>query len=151
MVSYKKTRGLKCDRVVSLLDIYPTLVDLCGLPEAEKLEGKSLAPLIQNPKMEWDRAVLSTWYYKNHSVRSENWRYIQYRDGTEELYDHRKDPGEHLNLAGDPTYTEIIADHKKWIPETNALPAGTTEWNGDKLDRRIEGWAVADSIPVWLR
>ena len=147
----QKTSGLECNRITSLLDIYPTLVDLCGLPEAKKLEGRSLAPLIQNPDMEWDQAVLSTWYYKNHSVRSENWRYIQYRDGTEELYDHRKDPGEHMNLVGDPEYAEIIAKHKKWIPETDALPAGTSEWKGDKLDSRIESWAVADSIPVWLR
>lgn len=150
-VPQQKTRGLTSSRTVSLLDIYPTLVDLCGLPATDKLDGNSLVPLIHNPDLEWDKPVLSTWYYKNHSVRSENWRYIQYRNGAEELYDHRKDPGEHMNLAGDPEYAEIIAKHKKWIPETDALPAGTSEWNGDKLDSRIESWAVADSIPVWLR
>ena len=143
--------GLECDRVVSLLDIYPTLVDLCSLPEADKLEGNSLIPLIKNPQLEWDKPVLSTWYYKNHSVRSADWRYIRYRDGTEELYDHRNDPGEHINLAGEPEYADIIAKHRKQLPETDALPAGSSEWNGDNLDRRIEGWVVADSIPVWLR
>jgi iduronate 2-sulfatase len=147
----QKTRGLTSSRVVSLLDIYPTLADLCGLPSNDKLDGNSLVPLIQNPDLEWEKPVLSTWYYKNHSVRSENWRYILYRDGSEELYDHRVDPGEHRNLAADREYAEIIIEHKKWLPESDALPAGSSEWNGDKLDRRIERWAVADSIPDWLR
>ena len=147
----QKTRGLTSKRVVSLLDIYPTLVDLCDLPANSKLDGNSLVPLIHNPDLEWEKPVLSSWYYKNHSVRSENWRYIQYRDGSEELYDHLEDPGEHRNLASDPEYAEIIIEHKKWLPESDALPAGTSEWKGDKLDRRIEGWAVADSIPDWLR
>ena len=150
-VPKQKSRGLTSSRTVSLLDIYPTLVDLCGLPETDKLDGNSLVPLIHNPDLEWDKPVLSTWYYKNHSVRSENWRYIRYRDGGEELYDHLEDPGEHRNLAGDPAYAEIIAAHSKWLPGTDVLPAGTSQWNGDKLDRRIESWAVADSVPVWLR
>jgi iduronate 2-sulfatase len=150
-VPEQKSGGLECDRVVSLLDIYPTLVDLCGLPQAEMLEGQSLAPLIRNPDLDWRKPVLSTWYYKNHSVRSENWRYIRYRDGSEELYDHRKDPGEHINLAGDPEYASVIAEHKQWLPEDDALPAGSDLWEGDKLDRRIQEWTVNDSIPVWLR
>jgi iduronate 2-sulfatase len=150
-VPRQKSRGLTSSRTVSLLDIYPTLVDLCGLPETDKLDGNSLVPLIHNPDLEWDKPVLSTWYYKNHSVRSENWRYTRYRDGSEELYDHLEDPGEHRNLAGDPAYAEIIAAHKKWLPGTDVLPAGISQWNGDKLDRRIESWAVADSVPVWLR
>ncbi|MCK5281732.1 MAG: sulfatase, partial [Cyclobacteriaceae bacterium] len=89
----QKAKGLTSKRVVSLLDIYPTLVELCDLPEANKLQGESLVPLINNPEMEQERFVLSTWYYKNHAVRSENWRYIHYRDGSEELYNHQTDPG----------------------------------------------------------
>jgi iduronate 2-sulfatase len=146
-----QTKGVQSNRVVSLLDIYPTLVDLCDLPKAEKLDGHSLVPLLHSPDMEWEKAVLSTWYYKNHAVRSENFRYIHYRDGSEELYDHRNDPGEHFNLAEDPQYAEIIAKHKKWLPKTNALPAGTAEWRGDKLDRRIKDWTANDSIPNWLK
>lgn len=147
----QKTKGLKSKRTVSLLDIYPTLVDLCNLPEDKKLEGTSLVPLLKNPDLETNRYVLSTWYYKNHAVRSENWRYILYRDGSEELYNHQNDPGEHINLAGDPQYAGIIADHKKWLPKKDALPVGTTKWTGDKLDRRIKEWAANDSIPEWLR
>jgi len=147
----QKTQGLKTKEAVSLLDIYPTLVDLCNLPEAAKLEGNSLAPLIQDPAMEWNKPVLNSWYYGNYAIRSNNWRYIQYRDGSEELYNHQNDPGEHINLADDSQYAEIIAEHKKWLPETDALPAGTTEWKGDKLDNRIKEWAKSDSIPTWLR
>jgi len=147
----QKTKGQTCRRTVSLLDIYPTLVDLCGLPNPKKLQGKSLVPLLRNPELEWKKPVLSTWYYKNHAVRSENWRYIRYRDGSEELYDHRKDPGEHINLAGNPQYADIIEAHKKWLPEKDALPAGSSEWKGDKLDERIDHWTSTDSIPDWLR
>jgi iduronate 2-sulfatase len=140
-----------CTSVVSLLDLYPTLVDLCNLPANNKLEGKSLVPLIDNPNQDWNKPVLTTWYYKNHSVRSDNWRYIQYRDGGEELYDEVNDPGEHVNLANDPKYADIIEMHKKYLPTHNAIPAGKTEWTGDNLDRRIERWIKNDSIPMWLR
>lgn len=144
-------KGETCDKAVSLLDIYPTLMDLCKLPKNKKLEGLSLTPLLENPEMDWDKPVLCTWYYKNHAIRSNNWRYIKYRDGGEELYDHRTDPGEHKNLAGNPEYASVIAKLQKSLPKTDALPAGKTEWQPDKLDRRIETWMKNDSIPVWLR
>lgn len=143
--------GVECNRTVSLLDIYPTLVELCGLPENKKLEGHSLVSLINNPEKEWSKPVLSTWYYMNHAVRSEKWRYICYRDGSEELYNREKDPNEHINLAGDPRYKQVIEEHRKWLPVRNALPAGSKSWKGDKLDVRIREWVSKDSIPVWLR
>lgn len=143
--------GLKSKEAVSLLDIYPTLVELCNLPQAPKLEGNSIVPLIEKPDASWDKPVLSSWYYKNHSVRSNDWHYIKYRDGGEELYNHKTDPGEHVNLAKDPAYADIITEHQKWLPKTDALPAGTSEWKGDKLDRRIEFWVKNDSIPEWLQ
>ncbi|MCF8380410.1 MAG: sulfatase [Bacteroidales bacterium] len=146
-----KNTGKQSKEAVSLLDIYPTLVELCNLPEDTKLEGNSIVPLIKKPQSSWDKPVLSSWYYKNHSVRSNDFRYILYRDGSEELYDHQNDPGEHINLAGDPNYADVIEDLKKSLPATDALPAGSDEWKGDNLDRRIEGWRANDSIPVWLR
>lgn len=145
------SQGKTSSQVVSLLDIYPTLVDLCNLPEADRLEGQSLRPLLEEPGLELERPVLSTWYYRNHAIRSNNWRYIRYRDGGEELYNMIDDPGEHLNLAGDPAYADVIAEHRKWLPERDALPAASTEWKGDKLDRQIIEWTENDSVPVWLR
>ncbi|MEL7119254.1 MAG: sulfatase [Bacteroidota bacterium] len=150
-VPTQKNKGKRSSQVVSLLDIYPTLLELCNLPPVEPLQGKSLVPLINDPTTTWERPVLSTWYYKNHSVRSNKWRYIQYRDGGEELYNHQTDPGEHRNLAGDPQYADVIAEHKKWLPVYDALPAGKTAWKADKLDRRIMEWEKNDSIPHWLR
>jgi arylsulfatase A-like enzyme len=142
--------GRQSKRVVSLLDVYPTLADLCGLPVPAKLEGQSLLPLLEDPNRLWTRPVLSTWYYRNHAVRSEDWRYIRYRDGSEELYNHRQDPGEHVNLADDSAYAEVIADHQKWLPKTDALPVGTTAWKPDRLDRCVEAWHANDSVPEWL-
>ncbi|MDQ8190669.1 sulfatase-like hydrolase/transferase [Roseibacillus persicicus] len=141
----------KSPQVVSLLDIYPTLVELCDLPQAPKLDGKSLLPLLKDPSATRETPVLQSWYYGNYAVRSNDWRYIQYRDGSEELYDHRKDPGEHHNLAQDSRYANIIAEHQKWIPKNGALPAGSDSWKGDKLDRRIEEWKENDSLPDWLK
>ncbi|MGQ1945749.1 sulfatase [Geofilum sp. OHC36d9] len=142
--------GEECDEAVSLLDIYPTLVDLCSLPDDSVLEGNSIIPLIKNPQSSWDKPVLSTWYYKNHSVRSNKWRYIHYRDGGEELYNHQNDPGEHVNLAGDPEFEDVIKELRKYLPQHDALPAGSDKWAGDVLDRRIKHWMDNDSIPYWL-
>jgi iduronate 2-sulfatase len=143
--------GKRSNRVVSLLDIYPTLLDLCGLPPVEKLEGQSLVPLLKNPKRKWDKPVLNSWYYGNRAVRSERYRYIQYRDGSEEFYDHASDPGEFTNLAENPEYVDIIAKHRAWLPQEDALPAGMTEWMPDRLDRRVANWLENDSIPDWLK
>ena len=146
-----KNNGQKSAQVVSLLDLYPTMTDLCGLPLLPKLQGKSIKPLLGNPGKRDDNAILTTWYYKNHAIRSNDYRYIQYRDGGEELYNHKTDPGEHTNLANNPEYAQVIEAHKRWLPKYDAIPAGSTEWKGDKLDRRAAEWAANDSIPVWLR
>ncbi|MDP4646381.1 MAG: sulfatase [Akkermansiaceae bacterium] len=143
--------GERCTEAVSLLDIYPTLIELCGLPPAPKLDGQSLLPLLNDPAAKRKEPVLCSWYYGNYAVRSNDWRYIRYRDGSEELYDHSKDPGEHTNLADSPEYAEVIAAHKKWLPKKDVLPAGSTEWKGDKLDQRIKDWEANDSVPDWLK
>ena len=107
-------------RPVSLLDLYPTLVDLTGLPGRDELEGVSLRPLLENPGREWDRPAVMTFGRGNHAVRSERYRYIRYANGEEELYDHSSDPNEWDNLAGDPAHADVIADHARWLPKKNA-------------------------------
>jgi arylsulfatase A-like enzyme len=109
----------RCDRPVTLLDIYPTLIDVCGLAPKKQLEGVSLKPLLENPKQKWDRPALTTHGKNNHSVRSRRWRYIRYSDGTEELYDHDKDQLEWTNLAADPKYADVKKQLAKWMPSTN--------------------------------
>ena len=93
-------KGQVCDRVVSLLDLYPTLADLCGLPENKKNEGRSLKPLIEKPDRKWNHPSITTLFEFNHSVTTEEHRYIRYEDGSEEIYHRKEDPNEWTNLAG---------------------------------------------------
>jgi len=118
--------GSRCDKPVSLLDIYPTLVDLAGLPARKEVDGLSLVPLLKDPNAEWTRPALMTMGEGNHAVRNDRWRYIRYSDGMEELYDHEKDPWEFTNLAGKPEHAPVIAEMKKW------LPAKEVSWGGGK-------------------
>ncbi len=111
--------GGRCSRPVSLLDIYPTLIELCDLMPKPEMEGTSLVPLLRNPKAKSKRAVVTTWLQNNHAVRSERWRYIRYKDGSEELYDHKNDPDEFVNLAGLKKYDSVKKELAAWIPKVN--------------------------------
>ena len=115
--------GGRSPRTVSFIDIYPTLADLCGLPAIDALEGLSLRPLLQNPNSPWDRPAVTTHGRNNHSVRSERWRYIRYRDGTEELYDEDKDPMEWENLASRRELEDVKLELARWLPKVNAEDA----------------------------
>ena len=106
-----------------LLDIYPTLSELIGVTKPDHLEGLSLMPQLKDAKAKRERPAITTHNHDNHGVRSENWRYIQYADGSEELYDMEKDPNEWVNLIGKPGYAKVIAEHKKWIPKVSRKPA----------------------------
>jgi arylsulfatase A-like enzyme len=83
----------------SLLDIYPTLVDLCELPPRNDFAGVSLKPMLVNPAVKLSRPIITTYDYGSYSIRYENWHYIRYIDDSEELYDLDKDPEEWTNLA----------------------------------------------------
>lgn len=107
--------GGKCSRPVGMIDLYPTLCELAGRKPPPGLEGHSLAPLLSNPTDKWPHPVLTTFKPGDHSVRSEDWRYIRYADGKEELYDHRVDPNEWKNLAPDPKFADILREHAKWL------------------------------------
>lgn len=109
----------RCSRPVTMLDIYPTLIDLCELTPNKKLEGKSLLPLLKDPNAKWDRPALTTHGRNNHSIRTERFRYIRYSDGTEELYDRNSDEMEWTNLAKDPKHAETKKQLEKWLPKTN--------------------------------
>ena len=111
--------GQRCDHPVSMLDIYPTLIELCGLANRSELEGRSLVPLLNDPEAQWDRPALTTHGKDNHSLRTRRWRYIRYSDGTEELYDHREDEMEWRNLAKDPRYASVKRQLTAWLPKKN--------------------------------
>lgn len=113
-------KGARCQRIVSHQDIYPTLVDLCGLPPREEIDGRSLVPLLRDPKVRWDYPAISSYDFSEFSVRTEEWRYTVYIDGSEELYDHTKDPEEWTNLANDPKYDEIKKELAQHVPQNPA-------------------------------
>jgi arylsulfatase A-like enzyme len=124
--------GALCERPVSLLDLYPTLIELCRLPGRNELEGSSLVPLLKDPKAVWNRPVVTTYGRHNHSIRTQRWRYIRYEDGTEELYDHEHDDLEWTNLASDPHFRDVKQELARFLPKVNAPPPGSGQTPGDE-------------------
>lgn len=115
-----------CDALVEFVDIYPTLLDCCGLPPRADLEGLSLAPLLQQPELPWKTAAFSQfprpWTYNGepevmgYSMRTERYRYTEWQDFRtgdmleRELYDHAEGYAEIDNIAGDPSYAQTLND-----------------------------------------
>ena len=114
------TAGTICDRPVDMTNVYPTLVSLCSLPEKEGLDGHDMTPLLKDPSSVWSYPAITQIQVGNSAVRSQDWRYIRYKDGSEELYDRKNDPNEWQNLAGDARYAEILEAHRKIAPATFA-------------------------------
>jgi arylsulfatase A-like enzyme len=111
--------GEICRRPVGLIDLFPTLLDLCGLPPEPGLDGSSLVPQLRDPAAP-TRPVLTTFGAGNHAVRDDHWRLIHYADGSEELYDHRQDPHEWNNLAADRHYAPVRDRLAKVMPSPKA-------------------------------
>ena len=113
--------GQPCKEPASLIDLYPTLVELCNLPKAKHLEGVSLVPQLRDPAKARRQPAITSSYFGNHSIRSRDWRLIVYENGAKELYDHRNDPDEFRNLANDPAHKATVDELTKWLPK-NAAP-----------------------------
>jgi arylsulfatase A-like enzyme len=108
-----KTNAL-CHEPVSLLDIYPTLVEMAGLPETE-VDGVSLVPLLNNPALDNHRVVTTYVGEDVYALSSKKWRLIHYGDGSEELYNIREDPLEFINLIDNTDYRSVVTELKKHI------------------------------------
>lgn len=113
------TAGGVCRRPVDFMSIYPTLCDLACIAIPKHVEGPSLRALLADPASAWQRPALTTFHRDNHSLRSEQWRYIRYADGGEELYDHDADDYEWTNLAADPKSAWVKAKLAEWLPKVN--------------------------------
>lgn len=109
--------GTTCSAPVDYTNIYPTLCQLTGLPVPEHVKGASLTPLLKDPAAKWDGVAVCTHGKGNHAVRDARWRYIRYADGSEELYDHEKDPYEWTNLAGEVGMSDIKAQLGAVLPK----------------------------------
>ena len=109
--------GSRSATPVSLMDLYPTLTQLAGLPTPDHVEGMSLVPLLEDPGATLERAaVVTTYGYRNHAVSGDRYRYIAYSDGSEELYDLQTDPDEWTNRADDPALAAVKAELAQWLP-----------------------------------
>lgn len=110
--------GARVGKPVGLIDIYPTLCGMTGVAAPAGLEGHDLSPLLADPNAEWEHPAFTTFRTGDLAVRSKHWRYIRHVDGREELYDHRVDPNEWQNLAGEETavgaQARLIELSRKW-------------------------------------
>ncbi len=123
-----KGNGKSCSRLVELVDIYPTLVDLCGLPKVEGLEGYSLRPLLEDPEAQWKPAAYTQVLregFMGRSVRTARWRYTEWDEGRHgiELYDHEADPREQFNLAGDAKWADVQTELRRLLRQGSSPPA----------------------------
>ena len=112
-------RGKRCDTPVSLLDLYPTLVEICGLAAREDLSGKSLMPWIRNPERQTRRSVMTFFDPGNVAISDRHWRYIRYANGEEELYHLPSDPQEWTNLAANTKHIEVIRKFRTQFEQLN--------------------------------
>lgn len=108
--------GRRCDRPVNLIDVYPTLIELCGLESPpHQLDGGSLLPLLKAPDSAWKRNSVTMFGPGNGSLRTTRWRFICYANGAEELYDLKNDPHEWVNLAGQARYQDLLENLRSHI------------------------------------
>ena len=123
--------GGVCDRPVSLVDLFGTLTDLCGLPPKADIASRSLAPLLRDPQAAWPHAALTHLNDPaNYAISTQRWRYIHYLGGEEELYDIETDPHEWTNLAARPAHAAKLAEMRALAPTTIAplaLPPAAAE------------------------
>ena len=124
-----KTAGQRTQALVELVDLYPTLAQLCDLPLLKHLEGTSFAPLLENPDQPWKKAAFSQYLrtgkppHTGRSLRTDRWRYTEWHDlkgkptGVE-LYDELNDPQETMNLANDPTHAATVKQLAKHLLES---------------------------------
>ncbi len=118
------TAGKNCAAPVSLLDIYPTLIELCRLNQTvpQPLFGHSLAPLLSTPDADWPYVAVTSHDVDNAAISDRRYRYIRYADGSEELYDHHSDPREYVNLAAKIESRPVIQRLSQSLPKSWASP-----------------------------
>lgn len=133
--------GRRCERPVGLIDVYPTLLELCGLPANSDNEGHSLAPLLADVRRPWDHATITAYGPVNFAVRSERYHYIRYEDGSEELYDMQADPNEWTNLAARPDMARVLQEHRQRVPHNPAPLARKSKYDFNAYFRaRQDAW-----------
>lgn len=113
--------GARTKRCISLQDIYPTLLELCGIKKPAYVDGKSIVPLLKDPQADWESTAISYVDNQYASLRTERFRYTRYKDGQIELYDHAKDLHEWKNEADNPEYANIIKALEARLPAIHEM------------------------------
>lgn len=131
-----------CEEPVELLDIYPTLIDLCGLDQVAGLEGHSLTPQLQDPQKSRPWPAMTTHNQGNHAVRTKRHRYIRYADGSEELYDLTRDKHEWNDLTGTVAGRAIKQELSRWLPKVDVAAAPSSK-------HRVLTYDKANGIATW--
>ncbi len=135
-----RKKGVKNNEAVELLDLFPTLVDLAGLPKKSNLDGQSLLPLLNNGEAKRTLPAICTHGPGNHAIITEQWRFIQYADGSQELYNTKTDLNEWYNLAKEKGYQPIIEALSEYLPKKEADPA---------LGNKVRLVELIDGVPHW--
>lgn len=120
-----KGNGRRSDSLVELLDVYPTLCDLCGIPAPSHLQGRSLRPLLDDPAAILHDAAFSqarrgpNAEHWGRTIRTARWRCTEWDEGRNgiELYDHDADPHEYVNLAADPRHSATLVELRRRLTE----------------------------------
>ena len=145
-------KDARCERPTELLDIYPTLAELCDLKSVpNELEGLSLVPLLKDARAPRNHPAVTSHGPGNDTVRTETHRYIRYADGSEELYDMKADPNEYTNIAGLAKYTKLKKSLSAYLPKNPAKPApgskprlvelkedGFVYWENERIEKNAE-------------
>ena len=152
VIALPDSPGGRCDLPASLVDLFPTLNDLCRLEHVDGLDGHSLQPLLEKPATpwpEWNRPAIIEFRKGNVAVRTERYRYVQYQDGGEELYDHNVDASEWHNLARRADMRQIVTElaalaTKQWADPASTKKAFTFDphnyrWIEKRTGRVIDG------------
>jgi arylsulfatase A-like enzyme len=119
--------GSVCDQPVSLIDVFPSLADLAGLPVPDYVDGNSVKPQLQDPTAQRS-SVICSYGDGNTAIRSKRWRYIRYEDGSEELYDHHVDANEWTNQATNPEFKKVKETLAELIPEDQHPGLKVQDW-----------------------
>jgi choline-sulfatase len=126
--------GGKCERFVSLQDVYRTLAELCDLKAPDNVEGRSLVPLLKQPDAAWQSTAITAYGKRYITIRDERFRYIRYRDGEEEFYDCSRDPHEWVNQIKNTEYASAIANLRSQVPPQGTMAPELRRKRGGNRD-----------------
>lgn len=141
----------RCNGLVNLIDLYPTLIELCNLPANPKNDGRSFAELLSNPDMQWNFPTLTTNSFNEHRIYDGRYSYIYHESrGIEQLYDHQNDSMEWTNLAGKTEYAEIKQRMIELLPESNEPEAPRNTNLPPPADTTSKVWVFpGDTLLAW--